>query len=231
MKKILFVFTLSFILAAAGYVFSAGYYGTTSGGSTEGLTLGTNATLTVSDAVNATITAPFGSGAFADTYDGTGVNITATSANITTLTAANATFTASNTTGVMAANVLNVSGGLRAIIDEDIEAASDTLSVSQVSGGLINNYGQNADATMTLPAIAAGYSFTVILGTTVAKYYRLDPNANDLIILDGVASTDGKYVGIASAVQGAAISCLAITTGASAYDWACYTISGAWAAE
>ncbi|HOR98921.1 MAG TPA: hypothetical protein PLZ74_11175 [Kiritimatiellia bacterium] len=116
-------------------------------------------------------------------------------------------------------------------VSEYVEAASDTLSALQVSGGQINNYGQADDTTIILPACAAGYNFDVILGTTVAKYYRLDPAAGDLIILDGVAGTDGKYIGIASAVAGAAVTCRAIQTGASAYDWACYTVSGAWVAE
>ena len=111
MKKILFVFTLSFILAVAGYVFSAGYYGTTNS-STTGLTLGTNATLTVSDAVNATITAPFGSGAFTSTYDGTGAanitttNLVATTANVTNLNAVVANITQIKT-AVAADNTLS----------------------------------------------------------------------------------------------------------------------------
>jgi len=116
-------------------------------------------------------------------------------------------------------------------LPEYIEAATDTLTIDQCYGGMINNYGQAADVTLTIPTISAGMNFDVILGTAVAKYFRLDPDANTLIILDGVASTDGKYIGIAAAVQGAAVTCRAIQTGAAAYDWACYTISGAWAAE
>lgn len=114
---------------------------------------------------------------------------------------------------------------------EWVEAATDTLTAIQVSGGLINNYGQTDDETLTLPAAAAGYSFTVILGTTVAKYFRLDPNASDQIYLDGVAGGDGKYIGVASAAAGASIVCKTFQTGASAYDWACYTVSGAWSME
>ena len=88
MKKILIVLTL--ILLGAGYVFSAGYYGTTTSSSTTGLTLGTNATLTVADSVAANITAPFGTGAFSSTYDGTGAaNITTT--NLTVSGVANVT--------------------------------------------------------------------------------------------------------------------------------------------
>ena len=126
---------------------------------------------------------------------------------------------------------LTASTSLTAPFKEEIESATDNVSAAQCYGSVINNYGQLDNATLTLPAAAVGMHFTVILGTTVAKYFRLDPNANDLIILDGVASTDGKYVGIASAVQGAAIQFIAIQTGASSYDWAAYTASGAWASE
>lgn len=119
----------------------------------------------------------------------------------------------------------------RFLIDEDVEAATDTLTVSQCSGGLINNYGQTADITLTLPAAAAGMHFTVILGTTVAKYFRLDPASGDSIYLGGTTTGDGKYVGIASAVVGAAISFVAFKTGASTYDWFASIAAGSWVAE
>ena len=122
-------------------------------------------------------------------------------------------------------------GTIRAKLDEDAEPASDTLSANQCSGGLISNYGQTGDVTLTLPAVAAGLHFTVLLGTTVAKYFRLDPNASEVIYLDGTALTGGYYVGLASAVAGACIQFVAFQTGASAWAWAATTISGAWAAQ
>ena len=122
-------------------------------------------------------------------------------------------------------------GGVLTSHKEIIATASATLNASQVRGTVINNYGQTAAVTLELPAAVRGMSFSAVLGTTVAQTFRLDPNINDLIILDGVAGADGKYVGLAAAVQGAAISCLTIQTGASAWDWACYTGQGSWAAE
>ncbi|MFH1147216.1 MAG: hypothetical protein V1736_05860 [Pseudomonadota bacterium] len=116
-------------------------------------------------------------------------------------------------------------------IPEYVEAATDTLTIDQVYGGLINNYGQADDAVLTLPACTAGMNFTVILGTTVAKYFRLDPNASDAIYLDGVVDTDGHYVGVASAAAGNAIQFVAFQTGASAWDWMATTVSGSWVAE
>ena len=122
-------------------------------------------------------------------------------------------------------------GGVLTSYKEIVATASATLSAAQVRGTVINNYGQTAAVSLELPAAVRGMSFSAVLGTTVAQTFRLDPNINDLIILDGVAGANGKYVGLAAATQGAVISCLTIQTGASAWDWACYTGQGSWAAE
>jgi hypothetical protein len=204
MKKILFVFTLSLILAAAGYVFSAGYYGTTNS-STTGLTLGTNATLTVADSVAANITAPFGSGAFADTYDGTGVNITATTANITTLTAVTS----------FKSPVVTKSG-------------TGALSAAECTGTIINIYGQTDDMTLTLPTAFEGGSFRIQVSAALAKYIRIDPNGSEVQSFDGTDLTGGYYVYLSAATKGAMIQYVAIKTGASTWQWAALTMVGQW---
>ena len=122
-------------------------------------------------------------------------------------------------------------GGVLTTLKEEIEPATDNISAAQCRGSIINNYGQANDAALTLPAIAAGMHFTVILGTTVAKYFRIDPNASDSIYLDGVTTGDGKYCQVASAAAGNAIQFVAFQTGASAWDWFAATVSGAWVAE
>lgn len=128
--------------------------------------------------------------------------------------------------------VLNPNNGAsNTSITQVIAASSGSLSSAQCSGGQIDNYDQTDDATITLPAAFSGMNFNVILGTAVAKYYRLDPDAGDSIYLDGVSCADGKYVGIAAAVVGASMSCRAFQTGASAYDIYCSAISGAWLCE
>lgn len=117
-------------------------------------------------------------------------------------------------------------------IPENIVSASGNVTVAQVSGGIINNYGQANDAVLTLPTAAKGYNFVFIAGTTVAKYLRLDTQATDQIYLDGVAGGDGKYIGVASVAAGNSVSCITFQTGATPdYDWFCSTISGAWVAE
>jgi hypothetical protein len=120
---------------------------------------------------------------------------------------------------------------VRSLMKEVIKTATGSLSALDVSGTIINNYGQADDVTLTLPTAAAGLSFTVILGTSVGKYFRIDPQAADKIYLDGTGGDDGEYVGIANAVAGSAISFAAFQTGAGAFDWLATSISGPWAAE
>jgi hypothetical protein len=109
-------------------------------------------------------------------------------------------------------------------------SATGNISAQQCSGSIVNNFGQANDAAPVLPAAAAGLNCTFILGTTVAKYYRVTAGAGDKIYLDGVAGSDTGYVGVASATIGYALSCLTFQTGASAYDWYCAGISGPWVA-
>ena len=110
-------------------------------------------------------------------------------------------------------------------------SSSANLTVAQLSSTVIGNPTQSGNVTHVLPAIEAGLGFDAILGLTAAFYFRLDPNANDSIYLDGVSCGDGKYIGLTTVTVGDAISCRAMKTGASSYDWACYTAKGAWACE
>lgn len=115
--------------------------------------------------------------------------------------------------------------------DEITKASTGSLTTSEMSGLVINNTGQTDDVTLSLDPVAEGLNFIVALTTTVAKYFRLDPNGSEVIIFDGVALTGGYYVGIASAVEGAQIGFYAVKTGASTYKWYVNTISGPWAAQ
>jgi hypothetical protein len=210
MKKILFVFTLSFILAAAGYVFSAGYYGTTNS-STTGLTLGTNATLTVADSVAANITAPFGSGAFADTYDGTGVNITATTANITTLTAATANITGGNVTGLstLTSNVTIIT-----------DSATANVTAAQMMGQM---HLATANITLSLPLSSVGYSGTYQVSGGNYTVSIDVANATDIIVLNGTPLSAGYKATNSSTIYDE-IYCVCRTAG----RYICTAIQGLW---
>lgn len=113
---------------------------------------------------------------------------------------------------------------------EFVKAVTATLTSDMMYGGLVNTYGQDADMVLTLPAPTAGMHFTVIVGTTVAKYVRVKAATNDKIYLDGTAGSDAGYVGIASVTAGEAIRLFAFQTGAAAYDWFADTLSGTWVA-
>lgn len=64
---------------------------------------------------------------------------------------------------------------------EIVVTTTGNLTVTQVRNSLINNYGQVADLTRTLPAPEAGMDFKVVFITEVAKYFRL-----------AAATADGK---------------------------------------
>ena len=105
------------------------------------------------------------------------------------------------------------------------------LDLSQLSNTIIHNYGQTDDNTQSLPLLSSGTKFDVILGTTVAKYFRLDPDDNQQFYLDGVALGNGKYIGVTSCVAGYALSCRTFKTGANSWSIYCSAICGPWTSE
>jgi|TARA_R100000482_G_scaffold118118_1_gene62031 hypothetical protein len=68
----------------------------------------------------------------------------------------------------------------------------------------------NADIVVTLPAVATGLEYKIVLGIDLgsSEYLRLDPNASDKFLggCGQAASTDGKYIGCTGAKKGAVIS-------------------------
>lgn len=116
-------------------------------------------------------------------------------------------------------------------VNEVVKSSTATLTTAEVTGTIINNYGQSEDVTLTLPAAANGLTFMVVLGTEVAKYFRIAPNPNDKIYLNGTAGADGGYVGVSSAKAGNAISFTSFQTGTDTYDWLAVSIAGDWSAE
>jgi hypothetical protein len=120
---------------------------------------------------------------------------------------------------------------IRSLLKEVVKTSTGNLSAAEVSGTLINNYGQADDCALTLPAAASGLSCLVVCGTAVAKYLRIKGGASDKIFLDGTAGANGEYIGLAAAVQGAAVSLASFQTGAESFEWLATTISGTWEAE
>jgi len=116
-------------------------------------------------------------------------------------------------------------------VNEVVKSSTATLTTAEVTGTIINNYGQDDDTTLTLPTAAKGLTFMVVLGTEVDNYFHIKPDTNDKIYLNGTAGADGEYVGVSSAVAGSAISFTAFKTGTDTYDWLAVPIAGDWEAE
>lgn len=115
------------------------------------------------------------------------------------------------------------------IVNTEIpQAATDALVAAECYGTIINNYGQGAENTQTLPAAAAGLSFLVIIGTAGAGAFHVKAAANDKIYLDGTALDDADKVSLATPAVGNAATFFCFQTGEAAYDWYCSTINGTW---
>ena len=110
-------------------------------------------------------------------------------------------------------------------------ATSGTLTADKMNGSTVGNIGQTNDLTVTLAPAFEGAEFTVVLGLTVAKYFRLDPNASDKIFLNGTAGANGEYVGVASALSGYAIVFKAFELTSGTFAWFASAVCGPWLAE
>lgn len=104
-------------------------------------------------------------------------------------------------------------------VDEIVQAATDTLTAAECSGTIINNYGQAAANTQTLPAASEGLSGTVVIATAGAGAFHLKAGASDKIYLDGTALDDGDKASIATPAVGNSMSFFAFQTAAAAWDW------------
>ncbi len=112
-------------------------------------------------------------------------------------TPAAGTFTTINGTSIGATTVPT----LRALIDEETEPVSDTLSANQCSGGLIDNIGMGAaDVNYTLPAVAEGYNFIVLAGEPSGNYLRITAPLAGSMTVDGVHNM--TYASLATPVKG-----------------------------
>ena len=121
-------------------------------------------------------------------------------------------------------------GSVSAGLPRVVKAVTGSLTAQECRGTLVTNKGQTLDATITLPALAEGLCFTYLAETTVAAYYRFDPNGSEVIRLDGVELTGGYYVGVASAEAGQKLSFTAAYNSAGSLIWDAVS-AGPWTAQ
>jgi hypothetical protein len=112
---------------------------------------------------------------------------------------------------------------------EVIKTTTGSLTAAECSKALINNQGQAAEMTLTLPTAAKGLKFTYILGTA-AQTSHIKAGVSDKIYLDGTALDDGDKVSnnAGSSVIADQIVFYTFQTGSGAYDWIAQTVQGTW---
>jgi len=207
MKKILIVLTL--ILLGAGYVFSAGYYGTTTSSSTTGLTIGTNATLTVADSVAANITAPLGSAAYTET---TAYAPIAGAANIITVgTVATGTWNAGNvTTPLLTATSANITdtgtANVLSVTDLTVSSVANVTGVTW-TGFAGDTTGNAATATTATTANALATNAAIVTDnanitggnvTGITNFSATTANVTNLNVSTAANITGGNVTGLTS---------------------------------
>ncbi|MBU2539161.1 MAG: hypothetical protein KKH22_12065 [Proteobacteria bacterium] len=109
--------------------------------------------------------------------------------------------------------------------------ATETLTVAQVTGTILDNIGQSAPADLQLPPAAAGMNFLMIAGAAGSNAWRLRANAANTFYLNGVAGALNGYVGISAPTVGAYLSVFAFKTGPSTYEWMAVIGNGSWVAS
>jgi hypothetical protein len=105
--------------------------------------------------------------------------------------------------------------------------ATGDIGVNHCNGSVINNYGQAAEATLTLPAAASGLHLRVIVSAT-GNALHIKAGAGDKIYLENTALDDGDKVSLATPEVADNAEFFAFQTGASAWDWCCQTGAGTW---
>ena len=84
-----------------------------------------------------------------------------------------------------------------------VPIVSKSAAYTLGTDSLLEPYGSivmlTGDATvLTLPAVVAGMSVLVYSADNNTK--RVDPNANDGIVIDGARNTDGKYIQLSAGI-------------------------------
>lgn len=106
------------------------------------------------------------------------------------------------------------------LLSVQTEAATDTLTVDELYGGVINNTGAAGAAVYNLPAPVVGMHFRVYL--TVAEDVDINPADGTQIL--GLTNATGDAISSAATV-GNSIELVAI----SSTEWGVFAINGAWA--
>lgn len=105
--------------------------------------------------------------------------------------------------------------------------ATDDIDVAHCNGSIINNWGQGAEATLTLPVAASGLHFKVIISEETYALH-IKANTDDKIYLNGTALDNTDKVSLATPAVADSAIFFTFLTGDSEWNWVCQTITGTW---
>lgn len=105
------------------------------------------------------------------------------------------------------------------------KSSDGNLSAVEVSNSTIYVYGNAGAVTLTLPTCAAGYHFSLLIGTAT-QLVHLDTQSSDQIFVGHTGYGDGSKLSFSNVAIGNGVECWSFQTGAAAYDWVCRAIDG-----
>jgi hypothetical protein len=123
-------------------------------------------------------------------------------------------------------------------MDEVIKTGTNTLTVPERGGVIVNNWGQTTGGvTHNLgTASSSGQSVMVVCGYSSTAGVKVIFGTANRFWIDGSAGTYGGTVGMGTASRGAALSMVSFTTGTGStagteIGWLVTTLAGTWGVQ
>lgn len=107
------------------------------------------------------------------------------------------------------------------------KTATGVLTAAEVTDAFLNNVGQGAIMTLTLPPAAPGMNFILDV-ITLGYAIHLKPHASNKIIFWATAFDDGDKLSLATPAIYDSVSFWVIETSAGSYDWHAEHSLGTW---
>ena len=108
------------------------------------------------------------------------------------------------------------------------KSASGYLTKEECAGTVIDNYGQTASMTLTLPSGESGIGFLMEVTVGGNPVYLKSP-PSDKFFHDGIYTDDGDKIGIAAPAHGDTVWIESMRSGESEYNYRSTSGIGAWA--
>ena len=108
---------------------------------------------------------------------------------------------------------------------ESFPLSPSKLAITQLTGALINNYGQTGQNVQELPSCVSGLQGRFLFATAANKAFHLRTQGGDHFYIDGVLSSS-REIAIATPAVGDSFSFCSFKSGEDSYDWYINTEKG-----